>query len=57
LLVDQSLWRLANELTGDAGFALVFSARQIPIVTIEAPGLNPDVDTPNDLTNLEGIEQ
>lgn len=57
LLVDQSLWGLANELTGDAGFGAVFSARQIPIVTIETPGLNPDVDTPNDLTNLEGIEQ
>jgi len=57
LLVDQSLWNLANELTGDAGFGLVFSARQIPIVTIETPGLNPDVDTPTELTNLEGIEQ
>ena len=56
-LVDRSLWNLADELAGDAGFGPLFSARHIPIVTIDAPGHNPDVDTQNDLTSLEGTQQ
>jgi len=55
-LVDQSLWKLADELTGDAGLGPAFSARHILIVTIDAPGHNPDVDTRSDLMTLGGTE-
>ena len=56
-LVDRSLWGLANQLTGDAGLGSLLAPRGIPVVTIEAPGRNPDVDTRTDLLNLEGTER
>jgi len=55
-LVDQSLWTLADELTGDVGLRPALTARHIPIATIDAPGRNPDVDTQNDLMTLRDTE-
>lgn len=52
ILVDDSLWALAASLNHDAGFGAAFSARGIPVTTIDVPGGNPDVDTPADLTDL-----
>ena len=54
IVVDRSIWPLAVELTGDSGLAPVLAARGIPVLTVPVTGRNPDVDTPTDLTNLEG---
>ena len=53
LLVDKSLWHLAEEMRGDSGFAPVLAAHRINIRTIPVAGKNPDVDTPEDLKLLE----
>lgn len=54
LLIDRSLWNLAEEMRGDSGFAPVLAARRINVRTIPVAGKNPDVDTPEDLKQLEG---
>jgi CTP:molybdopterin cytidylyltransferase MocA len=53
LLLDQSLWHLAGELRGDSGFEPVLTARHINVRTIPVAGSNPDVDTPDDLKQLD----
>jgi molybdenum cofactor cytidylyltransferase len=57
ILVDRSLWGLADELSGDAGLGPLLAAHGISIVTIDMPGRNPDVDTQADLTSLEGTDR
>ncbi len=52
-LVDRSLWPLARELTGDAGFGAAVARRGGLITLVDVPGHNPDVDTRADLLNLE----
>jgi CTP:molybdopterin cytidylyltransferase MocA len=42
------------ELTSDAGLGPLLAARGIPVLSVPVTGRNPDVDTPTDLTNLEG---
>ena len=54
IVMDRSLWRLGLELTGDAGLGTLLAARGIPVLSLPVAGRNPDVDTPTDLTNLEG---
>jgi CTP:molybdopterin cytidylyltransferase MocA len=53
LLLDKSLWHLADEMRGDSGFAPVLAAHRISVRTIPVAGKNPDVDTPNDLKLLD----
>jgi CTP:molybdopterin cytidylyltransferase MocA len=53
LLLDRSLWHLAGELRGDSGFEPVLTARRINVRTIPVAGSNPDVDTPDDLKQLD----
>jgi CTP:molybdopterin cytidylyltransferase MocA len=53
LLVDQSLWHLADEMRGDTGFAPVLARHGIGVRTIPVAGKNPDVDTPEDLQHLD----
>lgn len=53
VLVDRSLWRLAGRLNGDTGLAALL--RGHPMVLLDVPGANPDVDTPEDLRQLEDI--
>lgn len=53
LLLDQSLWHLVNELRGDSGFEPLLAARRITVRTIPVAGSNPDVDTPDDLKQLD----
>lgn len=53
LLVDRSLWRLANEMRGESGFTPVLASHGIAVRTISVGGKNPDVDTPEDLAGLE----
>ena len=49
VLLDSSVWCLAFGLTGDNGFASVLHSQPDLITTIEVPGRNPDMDTPQDL--------
>lgn len=53
VLLDRSCWALANTLEGDTGLGPVFRARPDRITTVDVPGANPDVDTPDDLHSLE----
>jgi len=53
LLLDKSLWHLADEMRGESGFAPVLSAHRINVRTIPVAGKNPDVDTPDDLKLLD----
>lgn len=53
LLLDWSLWQFASEMRGESGLAPVLERRGITIRTISVGGLNPDVDTPEDLNALE----
>jgi len=54
IVVDRSLWPLGLELMSDAGLGPLLAARGIPVFSVPVAGRNPDVDTPTDLTNLEG---
>ena len=54
VLVDRSLWPLADRLEDDAGFGSVLSAGASGVAVIDVAGSNPDVDTPADLHLLEG---
>jgi molybdenum cofactor cytidylyltransferase len=53
VLLDRSMWRMAEGLTGDTGLGPVFRHCPEAIATIDVPGANPDVDTPADLQSLE----
>jgi molybdenum cofactor cytidylyltransferase len=53
VLVDRSLWPLARDLKGDAGFGPALAARPEAVAGVEVAGRNPDVDTPEDLRRLE----
>lgn len=50
VLVHRDLWRLAESLSGNQGFAAVVPTGQTRLVPV--PGSNPDVDTPDDLKQL-----
>lgn len=52
LLIDRSLWGLADELRGDGGFASVLARHAVMVNTIPVGGTNPDVDTVDDLSKL-----
>jgi molybdenum cofactor cytidylyltransferase len=53
VLLDRSIWPLASQLRGDRGFATLLDSVAFPIVTLDVPGDNPDVDTRADLHALE----
>jgi molybdenum cofactor cytidylyltransferase len=54
VLLDCSLWPLADQLEGDAGVGQLLPAGTAGVALIDLPGSNPDVDTPADLHLLEG---
>ena len=54
VLADRSVWPLAERLEDDAGFGALFPLGAPGVVLMNAPGANPDVDTPADLHALEG---
>lgn len=56
LLLDRSLWYLAAELAGEAGFGPALDRHRIAVHTILVGGHNPDVDTRADLLALEAPE-
>ncbi|MGH7590975.1 MAG: nucleotidyltransferase family protein [Gemmatimonadales bacterium] len=53
-IVDRGSWPLVDELTGDAGAAEVLARHPELVTTIEIDGINPDIDTPDDLAQLDG---
>ena len=55
VLADRSLWPLADELQGDAGFGALRPIGAAGVAVIDLPGRNPDVDTPADLHRLQGF--
>jgi CTP:molybdopterin cytidylyltransferase MocA len=54
VLLDRSLWPLADQLEGEAGLGRLLPIGARGVAIIEVPGSNPDVDTPPDLHQLEG---
>jgi CTP:molybdopterin cytidylyltransferase MocA len=54
VLVDRSLWHLADALSGEAGLGALLPAGSAGVAVIEVSGRNPDIDTPDDLTKLQG---
>lgn len=55
VLLDRADWSLAGELTGDRGLGGLLAGSRQP-AAIDVPGDNPDVDTPADLSRLEGAD-
>jgi molybdenum cofactor cytidylyltransferase len=55
VLADRSLWPLADQLEGEAGFGSIRPIGAAGVAVIDLPGRNPDVDTPADLHRLEGF--
>ncbi len=53
LLLDRSLWSLAPEMTGDAGFGPVLARNATPVHVVSVAGHNPDIDTASDLAGLD----
>jgi len=54
LLVDKSLWHLGKEMQGESGFGPLLTRHAVNVRTIIVGGSNPDVDTQDDLKNLDG---
>ena len=54
VLADRSLWPRAMTLSGDRGFASLLPPNTPSHLQVDAAGRNPDIDTPDDLTALEG---
>ncbi len=50
VLLDRSLWKLAEAATGDRGLGGILSANNVEIVDVA--GRNPDVDTCDDLSSI-----
>jgi len=55
LLLDRSLWAHASEMRGDSGFGPVLARRGVAIRSISVGGSNPDVDTLEQLSQLEEL--
>lgn len=54
VLLDRSVWPLAERLEGDAGLGLLLPPDSPGVTLIDVAGRNPDVDTPADFHTLEG---
>jgi molybdenum cofactor cytidylyltransferase len=53
VLLDRSVWPLAEGLSGDAGLGSLLKARPELVAFVDQPGKNPDIDTRADLAALE----
>ena len=53
VLLERAEWGLASELTGDAGMSQLFRWRPELVRFVDIPGVNPDIDTPDDLRALQ----
>jgi len=54
VLVHRRIWDRARSLAGDQGFRVLATWNNVRSETIRVEGSNPDVDTPEDLTRLDG---
>ena len=52
ILARRSIWRLADELAGDRGFAPFLATHPELVRFVTVDGANPDVDTPADLRSI-----
>lgn len=50
VLLDRSLWKLAEKLEGDSGFRELLPVGSVEIVDVD--GRNPDIDTVEDLSSI-----
>lgn len=53
LIIDRGSWPLIAELQGDSGVAEAMAQHPELLTTIEIDGINPDIDTPDDLAQLD----
>lgn len=56
VIVHRRLWDRARGLTGDEGFRVIATWKDVRVAAIPVSGSNPDVDTPDDLARLGGQE-
>jgi molybdenum cofactor cytidylyltransferase len=56
VLVRRAGWAMAAGLAGDRGLAPLLAARPELVFEVVVEGANPDVDTPDDLANLQSSE-
>lgn len=54
VLVHRRLWDKARGLEGDQGFRVLAAGPAARVGTVQVSGVNPDVDTPEDLAALDG---
>ena len=54
VLLDRGLWHLVDRLEGDHGLSSLLASQPGAVATLDLPGANPDVDTREDLRELEG---
>jgi CTP:molybdopterin cytidylyltransferase MocA len=54
VLLDRSLWDLADLITGDRGLGASLGD-ELKCVLLDIPGANPDIDSPADLRTLEDL--
>lgn len=55
VLLDRSLWHLAQTITGDRGLGTLLRPNEPGLVSVDLPGENPDIDTTADLRALERL--
>jgi molybdenum cofactor cytidylyltransferase len=55
VLLDRSLWHLAETITGDRGLGTLLRPDEPGFTLLDLPGENPDIDTAADLRALEGL--
>jgi len=53
VLLDRDAWGLAERLSGDQGLGSALSRTPEMVVYVDVDGANPDVDTPDDLVQLD----
>jgi molybdenum cofactor cytidylyltransferase len=53
VIVHRRIWDKVKSLTGDQGFRVLATWGDVRLGTITVPGVNPDVDTPEDLVALD----
>ena len=55
VIVHRRIWDRARSLTGDQGFRVLATWGNVRLGTIAVRGVNPDVDTPEDLKALDDL--
>ena len=53
VILARAAWPLVGMLTGDSGLGPLLSERPELVTTVAVEGMNPDIDTPEDLARLD----